>query len=149
MKNKEKRKFIKEVFIKGKKKKVDLEKYSKFFSDKDFFEKLKNFAKKAGIKVVYVCLLLYYTLKKDTTPKWAKSIIIGALGYFILPLDLLPDLAPIVGYTDDLTLLLPALGAVAFYIDGEVKDKAKEKLKSWFGSYKEEEIKDINEKIGS
>ena len=37
----------------------------------------------------------------------------------------------------------------AFYIDEEVKDKAKEKLKNLFGSYKEEEIKDINEKIGS
>ena len=112
---------IEEVEIKGKKRKINLEKYSKFFSDKDFFDKLRKFAKKAGIKVVYTCLLLYYTLKKDTTPKWAKSIIIGALGYFIFPIDFLPDIAPIVGYTDDLGLLIPALGAVAFYIDEEVK----------------------------
>ncbi len=55
---------IEEVEIKGKKRKINLEKYAKFFSDKDFFEKLRKFAKKAGIKVVYTCLLLYYTLKR-------------------------------------------------------------------------------------
>ncbi|MGU9100594.1 YkvA family protein [Clostridium perfringens] len=138
---------IEEVEIKGKKRKINLEKYAKFFSDKDFFEKLRKFAKKAGIKVVYTCLLLYYTLKKDTTPKWAKSIIISALGYFIFPIDFLPDIAPIVGYTDDLGLLIPALGAVAFYIDDEVKEQAKKKLKDWFGEYEEDSLEDINEKI--
>ena len=50
---------IEEVEIKGKKRKINLEKYAKFFSDKDFFEKLRKFAKKAGIKVVYMSLLLW------------------------------------------------------------------------------------------
>ncbi|MCX0419278.1 YkvA family protein [Clostridium perfringens] len=74
-------------------------------------------------------------------------MIIGALGYFIFPIDFLPDIAPIVGYTDDLGLLIPALGAVAFYIDDEVKEQAKKKLKDWFGEYEEDSLEDINEKI--
>ncbi|PEO50494.1 hypothetical protein CN563_02685 [Bacillus sp. AFS026049] len=51
---------------------------------------MKKFGKKAGVKVVYVALLLFYTLQKPTTPVWAKTVIVGALGYFILPIDLIP-----------------------------------------------------------
>ncbi len=90
--------------------------------------------------------MLYYTLKRIQPLSGLKSIIIGALGYFIFPIDFLPDIAPIVGYTDDLGLLIPALGAVAFYIDEEVKEQAKKKLKDWFGEYEEDSLEDINEK---
>lgn len=138
---------IANIEVKGKNHKINLEKYSKFFSDTDFFEKLRKFAKKAGIKVVYMSLLLYYALKKETTPKWAKGIILGSLGYFIVPLDILPDVVPIVGYTDDLGLLMLAIGAVAFYIDDEIKEKAKDKLKDWFGEYEEDSLEGINKKI--
>jgi uncharacterized membrane protein YkvA (DUF1232 family) len=58
----------------------------------------------------------------------------GALGYFIFPLDAVPDLAPLIGYTDDLTVMAAALATVAFYITPEVKAQAHEKLDHWFGS---------------
>lgn len=59
-------------------------------------------------------------------------MIIGALGYFILPLDLIPDFAAGVGFTDDLGALGLALIQVAMYIDEDVKLKAKEKSKRGF-----------------
>jgi uncharacterized membrane protein YkvA (DUF1232 family) len=104
----------------------------KYFSEQNFWTKLKEFAKKAGSGIVYTALLLYYTLQKPNVPKKAKATIIGALGYFILPTDLLPDILP-VGFTDDLGALGLALVQVAIYIDDDVKAMAKEKLAQWFG----------------
>jgi uncharacterized membrane protein YkvA (DUF1232 family) len=111
----------------------EIEKSGKFFSDDKFWGKLKRIAKKAGSSVVYAVLLLYYTLQKPEVPKKAKAIIIGALGYFILPADLIPDALLGLGFTDDLGALGIALFQVAMYIDVDIKNKAKEKLQVWFG----------------
>lgn len=113
------------------------QKYVEAYSETKLFTKIMKFAKRAGIKVIYLALLLYYTLQKATTPMLAKSIIIGALGYFILPADLIPDFIPIIGFSDDLSALVSAVVAVALNIDEDIKWKAKEKLHVWFGAYDE------------
>lgn len=125
----------------------DLSKYSKVFSENSFFDKIMNTAKKAGIAVVYAGLVLFYTFKKPSTPAWAKTTIIGALGYFISPLDVIPDIIPVAGFSDDLGVLVLAIGAVAMYIDNESKQKAREKLKVWFGEYDDSLLVDIDKKI--
>ncbi|MBD0382506.1 YkvA family protein [Paenibacillus sedimenti] len=112
---------------------MDASKYDKHFSNDGFWAKLKKGAKDAGIKVIYTGLLLFYALESKKTPLKAKVQIYGALGYLILPLDLVPDLLPAVGYVDDLGALALALGAVAQSIDDEVKRKAKDKLREFFG----------------
>lgn len=111
----------------------EMEKASKHYSDEKFWKKLGRFAKKAGSSVVYAVLLLYFTLQKPEVPMKAKAVIIGALGYFIIPFDLIPDLAPGIGFGDDLGALGLALFQVAMYIDKDIKNKAKEKLGDWFG----------------
>lgn len=123
------------------------QKYTKAYSENRLFLKIKKFAKDAGIKAIYLCLQLFYTLQKSTTPKWAKSVIVGALGYFILPLDFIPDFLPITGFSDDITALLSVLVAVALYVDEETKAKAKEKLHVWFGSYDEVKLETIDIKL--
>ncbi|AHM57237.1 hypothetical protein EAL2_c19560 [Peptoclostridium acidaminophilum DSM 3953] len=122
-------------------------KYAAAYSDTKLFEKIIKFAKMAGIKVIYVALLLYYALQKPTIPAWAKTMIIGTLGYFIFPVDLIPDFMPIVGYTDDFAALMAALLAVTMYIDEEVKKKAKAKLHDWFGAYDEDELSEVDNNI--
>ncbi|WML39969.1 YkvA family protein [Neobacillus sp. OS1-2] len=124
----------------------EMEAASENYSDEKFWDKLKKFGKKAGSSVVYAVLLLYFTLQKPEIPVRAKAIIIGALGYFILPFDLIPDFAVGVGYTDDLGALGVALFQVAMYIDEDIKNKAKEKLKDWFGD--QVDTTDIDEKLG-
>ncbi|WLR57754.1 YkvA family protein [Mesobacillus subterraneus] len=104
------------------------------FSDVKFWEKVKKFGKKAGSSLIYMVLLLYFTLQKPDLPLSARATIIGALGYFILPLDLIPDLTPGVGFTDDLGAIGVALFQIAIFIDKDVKDKAKAKLRDWFGN---------------
>ncbi|UJF32955.1 YkvA family protein [Paenibacillus hexagrammi] len=125
---------------------MDTSKYEKHFSNDRFWEKVKKHAKDAGAKVVYAGLLLFYALESKKTPLKAKIQIYGALGYLILPVDLVPDVVPIAGYVDDLGALGLALGAVAMSIDAEVKKKAKDKLVEFFGEEagKSQDIIDID-----
>lgn len=124
-----------------------IQKSETYYTDDKFWDKLKKFGKKAGSSVVYAVLLLYYTLQKPEVPKKTKAVIIGALGYFILPVDLLPDMMLGVGFTDDLGALGIALFQVAMYIDDDIKMKAKIKLADWFGT--DVDTSAVDEKIGN
>ena len=110
------------------------------YSDDAFWAKVKRFAKKAGAKVIYLALLLYYALISPNTPGWAKTVIISALAYFICPIDLIPDTIPIIGFTDDLAALAAALKAVNVCITPEIAAQAKAKLNDWFGDVDEAEL---------
>nr|WP_311454471.1 YkvA family protein [uncultured Prevotella sp.] len=110
----------------------DLQKYKDKFSQQNFIEKIQRIAKRAGAKLVYIALILYYLMQSDKVSLKDKAIIIGALGYLISPIDVVPDAIPIAGLADDLTVLLYALGKVWSQVDDNLKDKAKEKLSKWF-----------------
>ena len=116
--------------------------YANKFSASDFTEKISQIAKRAGAKLVYAALILYYTLQSDKISKKDRMIIIGALGYMISPLDVIPDAIPIAGLTDDLAVLLYVLKKVWTEVDSEIKLKAKEKLSKWFD---DDEVEEINE----
>lgn len=122
-----------------------LEKSQKHYSEDKLWAKLKRVAKKAGSSAVYAVLLLYYTLQKPDVPKKTKALIVGALGYFILPFDLIPDMMLGVGYTDDFGALVIALIQVSMYIDDEIKTKARTKLHDWFGFVVD--TSDVDEKL--
>lgn len=111
----------------------DLTKYQGHYSENNFWSKLSKVAKSAGVKVVYAVLLLFYVLKSKDTSGEDRAKIVGALGYFILPLDLIPDWLPALGFTDDLAALTWALYAVAKNLTPDVKANAKAKLSEWFG----------------
>lgn len=121
----------------------DFMKYSDRFTKSDFVEKISRIAKRAGAKLVYVALILYYTLQSDKVSVKDKAIIIGVLGYLISPLDVVPDAIPIVGLGDDLAVLVYVLQKVWGDVNEEVKQKAKEKLKKWFDEDEMEEIGDL------
>ena len=110
-----------------------IEKYGKNYSEEDFWAKVKKVARKAGAKVIYVALILYYELSDETVSLKEKGIILGALGYFILPVDLIPDFLPIAGYTDDLAALVAAFAYVKSHLTPEVRMRARTKLCDWFG----------------
>lgn len=120
----------------------DFMNYGGKFSKRDFAEKISRIAKRAGAKLVYAALILYYTLQSDKVSKKDKAIIIGALGYMISPLDAIPDAIPIAGLTDDLAVLLYVLKKVWTDIDPEIQEKAKKRLAKWFD---EDEIAEIGD----
>ena len=121
----------------------DFMSYANKFSQTEFAEKIARIAKRAGAKLVYAALILYYTLQSDKVSKADKAIIIGALGYMISPLDVIPDAIPIAGLTDDLAVLLYVLKKVWTGIDTEIVEQAKSKLSRWFDEEEIEEIGDI------
>lgn len=114
--------------------------YANKFSQSEFVEKVSRIAKRAGAKLVYAALILYYTLQSDKVSKADKAIIIGALGYMISPLDVIPDAIPIAGLTDDLAVLLYVLKKVWTGVDPDIIASAQEKLSKWFD---EDEINEI------
>jgi len=103
------------------------------YSDKSFWSKVKRYAKVIGKPVLEKALWLYYAMQREDCPGWAKAVIIGALAYFILPIDAIPDYIPGVGYVDDLATITTAIGMVAQYIDSKVKKQARGKVKDLFG----------------
>lgn len=122
-------------------------KYGNWFSEKKMWKKFKDYAKQAGLKTVYSALLLFYAYQRKDTPSWAKNIILGVLGYFIAPIDAIPDLTPIIGYTDDIGVLSFGLVTIACYVNEEVKEKARKRLGKWFSNYNEEELKEVDAQL--
>ncbi len=123
------------------------EDYQKHYSDESFRTKLKNYAKTAGLQVVYAALLLYYLIKDNSVPLKVKITIAAALGYFILPTDAIPDIVPIIGFSDDLGVLIFALAQISSHITTEVKEKAKGQLQTWFKQVDQEELDKLHSKI--
>ncbi|MBO4843420.1 MAG: DUF1232 domain-containing protein [Bacteroidales bacterium] len=110
----------------------DLERYTVYYNAEKLWKKIKRHAKKIGAKAVYYALVLYYALQSPKISKKDKMIIYGALGYLILPIDLLPDFLP-GGYTDDVAGLAIAIFKIARNITPEVRAKAQDKVNEWFG----------------
>lgn len=109
----------------------DLKKYEKDYSENGLFEKIKKFAKKAGKGLILNVLKLYYAMEMGKATPAQIAAIIGALGYFISPVDAIPDLLP-GGFVDDGGVLTLVIGTVACCSDPEVVAAAKAKLAEWF-----------------
>lgn len=95
------------------------------YSDEKFLNKMKTFGDQAGRALVEQAYIMWYTLHSSNTPASAKLVIAGALAYWILPVDMIPDVLPAVGFTDDFTTIASALGSVAMSITPDIRAKAK------------------------
>ena len=102
----------------------ELSDYGDNYSDSGFWNKVK----KLGKKVLKPALQLYYVMKESSTPLDTKALIIGALGYLILPIDLIPDFIPVAGYTDELTALLAVVKMCKEHITPEIERKVRKDL---------------------
>ena len=122
-------------------------KYSKYYSETRLWDKIKKFSKSAGTNVVYGVLLLFYAMQDKNLSTKTKLTIVAALGYFIFPADAIFDLTPIIGYSDDLGVLLFALTQISSSITNEIKLKARTKLREWFGNIDETKLNELEEKF--
>ena len=121
----------------------DFMKYKDGYTSEKFVDKISRVAKRAGAKFVYVSLILYYTLQSDNVSLKDKAIIIGALGYLISPLEIIPDAIPIAGLGDDLAVLLYVLKKVWGDVPESVREKAHAKLSKWFDNDEMREADDV------
>ena len=115
------------------------------YSDKDFFKTLKKYGSKLGFKGLHTAATLYTALKSPNMSKANKMIILGALGYLILPFDVVADILPLVGLSDDIFVLTTALTKVFMSIDDDMKNDAHALLKEKFGDrYEYEQLDKVD-----
>ncbi|MCK5775581.1 MAG: DUF1232 domain-containing protein [Bacteroidales bacterium] len=117
----------------------------KSFSDTKLFEKIGLAAKNAGIVVIYPALVLYYLFQDKDVPKRSKGIIIAALAYFIFPMDSIPDMTPIIGYSDDIGILYVTIMQLVKYVTPDILQRVSNRIADWFGEIKE--VKNQEEKF--
>ena len=79
--------------------------YRRHYSEPDFWQKVGGMPRNAGRAVVEKAVTLYVILTDSETPMWARALVVGALGYFICPIDAIPDVIPVVGYADDVAVM--------------------------------------------
>lgn len=106
----------------------------RWYSAPRLWRTLCRAAVSAGRKTLLTALILFYCLQDRDTPTWAKGVIVGALGYLVLPADLIPDIIPGAGYGDDWGALVAALATVAAYIKDEHKSKASSQVTRLLGA---------------
>ena len=111
----------------------ELQKYEQHYNESSFLDKVTKYGKLIGINALYKAVQLWFVMPKPDVPATTKAVIMGALGYLIAPLDFLPDLMPVLGYTDDFVAITFALIKVQGYIDEEVERKSKHLLAKIFG----------------
>ncbi len=96
--------------------------YTEHYSDEKFINKAKKMGKGLGNKAFHAAATLFVALKSGDMPKKDKLIILGALGYFIFPIDIVADLLPVIGLSDDAFIIIAALTKVYGSITDEMKE---------------------------
>ena len=105
----------------------DIERYGDHYSENKLTSKLRKVAKRLGGKALEAALTLYYVLRSPSISTADKAKIYGVLGYFILPIDIIPDLLPMIGYADDISALFWVMNKVWKNITPDVRDQARAK----------------------
>lgn len=113
----------------------EVQKYGTYYSDNRFWKKIERVAKKVGATVLLPVFTLYYMLQDDKVSLQHKAYIVGALGYFILPIDLIPDgILPIIGFTDDIAVMTLILKLVDTSVTPEIKARANARVSEIMGT---------------
>lgn len=113
----------------------EVQKYGTYYSDNRFWKKVERVAKKVGATVLLPVFTLYYMLQDDKVSLQHKVYIVGALGYFILPIDLIPDgILPVIGFTDDIAVMTLVLKLVKDSITPEIKARANARVSEIIGT---------------
>jgi uncharacterized membrane protein YkvA (DUF1232 family) len=93
---------------------------------RDFWRKLKGAV--AGLPFAEDLLAAYYCAFDQQTPLHVKAVLLGAIAYFILPMDFIPDYIPVIGYTDDAAVLAGAIKLVTSHITPDHREAAQSML---------------------
>jgi len=93
---------------------------------RSFWSKLKRVV--AKLPFAEDLLAAYYCAFDKQTPRHVQASLLGAIAYFVLPFDFVPDMLPVLGFTDDAAILATAIRMVAGHITQEHRDAARSAL---------------------
>jgi len=108
--------------------------YKKYYDEDKFLYKLKKSVFRLGEEVVVRILMLWFLLRSGKVPIKTRLLILAALGYLVMPADLVSDFIPALGFTDDVAFLTYAYNQTSRYMDENIRKKAEEKLQNWMSS---------------
>lgn len=100
---------------------------------KGFWPKMRRVA--GHVPFAQDAVAAFFCAIDPQTPRSAKAVIIGALAYFILPTDAIPDFLPLVGFTDDAAALTAAIGMIASHL----RDRHYDSARAWLSRIEEAE----------
>ena len=101
------------------------------FDEGSFWDWMSGAANRLGKTLVEKVLIAYYVAIDPSTPAWAQASLIGALAYVGFPLDAIPDVIPVVGFTDDASILALALAGVVTSIRLRHVRSARGTMRHW------------------
>ena len=93
---------------------------------RDFWDKLRDLA--GALPFSEDLLAAYYCAFDRETPLKVRAVLFGTLAYFVMPADSIPDIVPVLGFTDDAAVLAAAIKYVAGHIQPEHRYAARSKL---------------------
>ncbi|UOO89019.1 DUF1232 domain-containing protein [Vitreoscilla massiliensis] len=96
------------------------------FNDQGFLRKLARYALRLGRPVVEQLYALYFMLQSQDTPMRSKMVIVGALLYFVSPVDLVPDILGPLGFSDDLAVIAMVYKQMKIYLTADIRARAAE-----------------------
>jgi len=103
--------------------------YSISFSDESFWKKIAKLPEAAGCTLLRSAFYLYFLLLSSEIPLWARASIVAVLGYFVCPIDVLPDFLPGgIGYTDDLAVMVKLLDQLDHFANDNIRKKVNDLL---------------------
>lgn len=116
----------------------NIKQYVGLYNESDLKKVIVLFGKKLGAQVVLYALIMFTLIKDSEVPLKVKMVFMAALGYLILPTDLIADILPVIGFTDDIAFLTYVVTSASEYITPEVKENAKAMMGKWIDFEAEE-----------
>ena len=105
--------------------------YGNHYSEQGLGQKIVTLPHSTKTKLLKKVATLYAILTEPDVPAWVKASIIGVFGYFICPVDAIPDVIPGVGFLDDMAVMAFILVELSAYASSSVQNRAEELLVKW------------------
>ncbi|BEV35678.1 DUF1232 domain-containing protein [Synechococcus sp. M16CYN] len=92
----------------------------------------RNLLRRAGRQLAIPALEAMELLLGYDTPTQVRLTMLTALSYLLLPADLVPDILPVAGFSDDLVVLTTVIGLWNHHVTPEIRSRAQRRLNQWF-----------------
>lgn len=112
---------------------IETSDYSNRYGEESFRAKIRSYAVAIGRALLEEALVLYYAFNDPDVPAWAKASIVTALGYLISPMDAIPDVIPVVGYSDDAGVIAAVILLVKACLKEEHRERARDRVAEVLG----------------
>ncbi len=113
--------------------------YEKYYEENNFLTKLKKLIFKLSKEMVVRVIMLWLLLVSGKVPIKTRLLILAALGYLVMPADLVSDFIPALGFTDDVAFLTYTFNQTTRYMDDSIRKEAEKKLQSWMTPHEKDQ----------